>query len=380
MKTQKLILIPLITLFLFSCNNDDSTEDNQELEEVDLKSFLSEIRPIYFNNLNFEDSQVVNSMPTFFNDLRLTYEDLETQYKEGKFTTSFDLNQMRRIQMYYSFYIVGTVGAYLENTIEFKDITGDVKQGVYSGVSVEDPTFIEKEIKAMMDRAIEVIDTAVNIAGYNDLTYGFYVIAKQVQQRATNNNINNSENHDLIIDYIQLVLEDYTQVAVLNLLAPQVAMSNYKDPLNTYENPKLNLLLQQINERLGPEAVPSLGGQTTEIIGPLYRMDLNIKKIDWLFQNNSTLTQEQLEKLQEYLDVIAVAKNSIEVSRASVLEVWKDNETYYERIDKVEAIKAYSEALNNGEQTERPELESFIDSKDFKKAYQCFACHQLTNQ
>ncbi|GAA3648257.1 hypothetical protein Q4Q40_09450 [Flavivirga jejuensis] len=365
---------------IFSCHNDDSDDNNSESEKSNLKSFLSEIRPVYFNNLNFESSEVENAMPVFFNNLRLTYNDLEKQFNEGKFTTNFDLNQMRRAQMYYSFYITGVVGAYLEGTIDFKSITGDVKQGIYSGVNVDNPDFIQKEIKALMDRATEVAEKAVNIAGYNDLTYGFYAIIKQVQQRASNNNINNAENHDLIIDYTQQVLKDYTLVPVWNLLAPQVAMSNYKDPLNTFDNPNLNLLLKQINERLGPDAVPSLGGQTTEIIGPLYRMDLNIKKIDWLFKSNPILSQDQINELKEYLDVTDVAANSIEVSRASVLEVWKDNKTYYERKDKISAIKEYWEAARQGKKAERPELESFIDSKNFKKAYQCFACHQLTNQ
>ncbi len=380
MKVQSIILATVLAFLLFSCHSDDSDGSNSELETPRLKSFLSEIRPVYFDNLNFEDEQIVNAMPAFFNDLRLVYLDYEKQYNEGKFTTNFDLNQMRRLQMYYSFYITGIVGAYLEETIAFKDITGDVKEGVYSGVPVEDPDFIQKEIKAMMSHAEEAIEEATNIAGYNDLTYGFYVILKQVQQRASNGNINNNENHDLIIDYTQLVLNDYTLVPVWNLLAPQVAMSNYKDPLNRFDNPKLDLLLKQINERLGPEAVPSLDGQITEIIGPLYRMDLNIKKIDWLFKNNPTLSHEQIDELKQYLDVIDVAANSIEVSRASVLEVWKDNKTYYERKDKVDAIKAYWKALKGGVETERPELESFIDSKDFKRAYQCFACHQLTNQ
>jgi hypothetical protein len=59
-----------------------------------------------------------------------------------------------------------------------------------------------------------------------------------------------------------------------------VTLSNYYDSLNTFKNHQMNKLLASANSRLILGKVKT--NRLPDVLGPLYRFDLNIRKADWL--------------------------------------------------------------------------------------------------
>jgi len=365
-----ILFLSIIINLLNSCSSE-----NKNLDET-TTPFLSEIRPKYFENLNFNSNEVVTEIPIFLEDFKNTYEKLEKEFQSGLFTSSEDLDKMRLSGMYYSFYLLALTGNYLDGYLSFNDINGNRETGLYSGLPSNINDFEQKELESMMDVAYEVSLFASNVAGFNDLTYGFHIAVKQVQQRLKNNNFNTVETHGAAIDYIATRLVNYNFLANWNVMMSMVTMTNYNDSLNTFENPRMNELLFHVNARFVPGSLPDLGGKYSEILGPLYRFDLNLKKLDWIFENNETLDENQLEDFDNIINILQTASNFIETDQKALLDSWLDKNTFYQRKEKLEEINNYRESLTNGMIINKPFLKPFINSNDFKKAYQCYSCHR----
>ena len=374
---KKSILLVLIgvapLLFYVQC------EESEELIDDDLY-FLSEIRPDFFENLNFLSDAVIANIPTFRENLAKTYERLEEQYNKGEFETETDLEYMRLIGMYYSFYLLALGGNYNDHNLTFENIMGSPGVGYYSKLPSSTPNFEQKELEAMMEEASRVARLATDINGFNDKTYGFYLSVRQVEERLKNKGVaNNPETQDLVIDYVNTRMVNFDRLPDWNVLMALVTFTNYADSLNTFKNPRMNNVLFHVNARLVPGLLPDLGGIYPEIMGPIYRFDLNLKKLDWLLQVNETFTPEQLEELDSYIETLETASEFIEAERTDILNSWDDRYTFEQRKEKLQEIKEFREQLSSRQVPDnKPDLAPFIDSKEFKKAYQCYSCHKAS--
>ncbi|WP_340200588.1 hypothetical protein [Ascidiimonas sp. W6] len=363
----------ILSIFLFiNCENE--TEDQEPL------FFLSEIRPAFFENLNFESPEVVGNIVEFRSQLANTYQNLEEGYLNDEYTSESDLEYMRLAGMYYSFYMLALGGAHNDQYLTFKDIMGNPDTGYYSGLASSTPDFEQKELEAMMAEAARVSELAYQINRYNDKAFGFYISIKQVEGRLKNRGLaNDPEIHNKVIDYVGVQLVDFDLLPDWNVLMSMVALTNYKDSLNTFKNPRMNELLLNVNARLVPGALPPLGGLYPEIFGPLYRFDLNLKKMDWYIQTTEEFRTAEIEELDTYIETLEGASNFIETERSDILQSWDDLYTFEMRKEKLMEIKQYSEQLKEGRTNiQKPALETFINSKDFKRAYQCYSCHKPT--
>lgn len=374
---KKLVIISMAGVLLLSWFSSCETTDDQEDQDL---FFLSDIRPDYFENLNFLSETVVANIPRFRENLAKTYMELETEYDKGRFTSESDLEYMRLAGMYYSFYLLALGGNYNDRNLTFENIMGSPSEGYYSGLSSSDTDFEQKELEAMMKEASRVAWTAVNINGFNDKTYGFYLSVRQVEERLKNKGLTNDpEVQDEVINYVSTRMVNYDLLPDWNVLMAMVTFTNYADSLNTFKNPKMNSVLFNVNARLVPGLLADLGGLYPEILGPLYRFDLNFKKIDWLLQEKEIFTEEDIDELDDYIEILTNASAFIETERSDILNTWDDIYTFELRKEKLDEIKQFKEALRPGYPAgERPELKSFIDSKDFKRAYQCYSCHKPT--
>lgn len=372
--TLRLLASLVILLALTGCNSDEGSSNNKQLY------FLSDIRPDFFENLNFESETVLNNMNKFRTNFAETYAELEDDYTNGAFKSESDLEYMRLSGMYYAFYLLALGGNYIDGNISFENIMGNPVTGFYSGLPSSTPDFEQKEMEAMMDEAARVGEIAYQLNGYNDKAYGFYISVKQVGGRLKNNGkANDSEIHNRVIDYVGVRLENFDLLPDWNVLMSMVTFTNYSDSLNTFRNPRMNEVLDQVNERLVPGALPPLGGLFPEIFGPLYRFDLNMKKMDWYIQKTDEFTSHHIKQLDTYIEQLEGATVFIENERTEILERWDDNYTFTMRKEKLDEVKKYSEKLKEGlSNIEKPELYSFLNSDDFKKAYQCYTCHKPT--
>jgi hypothetical protein len=156
-------------------------------------------------------------------------------------------------------------------------------------------------------------------------------------------------------------------------MMPQVTMSNYLDSLNTFKNNEMNRLLFNVNARVVPGMLED-EGRYAEMIGPLYKFDLNMKKIDWLIHLDRELSTEDLRQFDNSLECMDVASTFIEEERKHLLDSWMYKESYYERKKKFNEIQEYRKNLDYNK---KPNIESLISSKSFRKAYQCYTCHQI---
>lgn len=364
----------LTIIIATACNPDEDVI----LEENKVSYFLSEIRPAFFDYLNFNSPENIARIPDFLEDFGNTYQKLEDDYESGLFVSTSDRDNMRIAGMYYSFAITATVRAYLDGFIEFEDIIGNQTIGPFSDLPVTSADFEQKELEAMMTRSRGAAYFAMNVNGFNDKTYGTYMVSKQITGRvASPKHFNNPATQDSMIQYIDSRIEDYQLFSEWNVLMSQLSFTNYKDSLNTFKNPKMNTVLDNINQRLVIGAIPDLNGRYAEIIGPIFRMDLNMKKVDWLLDQDSMVTDEKLEELDGYLKTIENLGNYISNDKGLLLNAWDYKETFTMRLDKLEELKQYKANMKNGRSAmQKPALEGFFTSKDFLQAYQCYNCHK----
>ena len=365
---MKRVLLFLGLLLSIGCSKEEPKNEN------DSKYFLSEIRPIYFENLNFDSAEVKGNIPSFLSDLKAVMDKNDVLNNLGQFKSDSDKKYFVKLCQYFSFYCLALTGNYLDGNLTFNNINGNRPIGLFSNLPQSHENFEYLEMVAMMERATSIIQKAVNLNGYNDVVQGFYIAVKQVESRLKNNNFCNVDDHNNAIDYTFVRLVNYSVIQNWNIIMSQVTMSNYNDPLNTFSNPKMEELLFIVNARLNPANLPDLGGRPPEIFGPLYRFELNLKKIDHIFKNNTTISGSNLVQVNESLASLELAANFIENERPHVLQEWADRDTFYARKEKLNKIRNF---LNGTE--EKPVLTDFINSREFKRAYQCYSCHANLN-
>jgi hypothetical protein len=375
---NKIKLFTAIALVIVCSNACKETEVVQPKEEV--LSFLADIRPTFFEKTNFDSKKVVAETPAFIEDFTKTYNRLEEQYKAGEFKSHLDLEDMQLAGMYYSFYLMGMGVAYMEGDLKFKDIIGNRKTGLFSGSSVSSPVIEKIEMNAMIERARVVAKQSIYLNGFNDQAYGFYVAVRQIQERLKSKvYFNNPSTQDSLLNYVGSFLVNYKDFSSWNVLMSMATITNYKDSLNTFNNPQMNSTLFNINARLVPGSLRDLGGRVPEILGPLYRFDINLKKLDWTLKQHQKMSPQDIASIKTYIGTMDNASDFIETNRKKILDAWVYKETFTQRKQKVLEIKEYVNAISTGKNdTPKPDLAPFIDSKDFKKAYTCYGCHQAT--
>jgi hypothetical protein len=369
MKWNTRTLMIVLVVFSLSCKIEQASE--LPLQE-ETKYFLSEIRPVFFEHLNFNSEQQRKEIAPFLVDFTKTYQKLENEYEEGKFKSTQDLDNMRIASMYYSFYITAIVRAYLDNFIKFEDIKGDRKV-FFSNLSPENSAFKKEELKAMMDKSVQVAKLAVYVNGFNDKTLGTLNVAKQIQGRVNNDNhFNIPSNQNDVINYITSNIKNYDYFSEWNAFMSQLSMTNYEDSLNTFKNERMNLVLANLNKR----DIPYLDNKYQAIIAPIYKFDLNLKKVDWYLQKDK-INSSDLQEVKDYISKMENISQDIIQNRAIVLNKWTFKETFYQRMSKLEEVKNYFNRLENENiNSKKPNLSPFFSAKDYLQAYQCYNCHK----
>lgn len=354
-----------------------SSCENYVVEEKKVY-FLRDIRPKFFENLNFESKAVIADIPFFLHQLTKSYNQLENEYQAGMFKSASDFENMRLIGMYYSFYLLALAGNYMDGNLTLANIQGNHEMGLFSKVSSATPGFEKQELQAMMLRAEQVARLAIDIHGFNDKTYGFYVSVRQVQERLkTPHFTNNPETQDSVIQYVGTNLVFYDKIPEWNLLMAMVTFSNYADSLNTFKNENLNFVLNNVNARLIPGRLADLGGRYPEILGPIYRFDINLKKIDWMLETKKVFNESELRELDLYISVLDTASHFVETKKKHILDTWIHKDTFEERKQKLRELKDFRASFDGGiPMLKAPAYALYLNSKSFKKAYQCYSCHR----
>lgn len=370
-------IFSILMFTVFSCKEKEVIQIQDEP-----KYFLSDIRPVFFEHLNFDSEQIKAEIPIFLNDFKKTYDQLERQFKTGVFTSKSDLDNMRIAAEYYSFYILALTAAYLDSDISPTDIISKQQSmGLFSKVSTVNPDFTQKEFEAMMERAVEISRFSINLDNsVNDRALGFYFAVRQVQERLKNksNYFNNIITQDSLINYTQTPLVNYNNTRDWNILMSMVTLTNYKDSANTFSNPSMEKLLTSINTRLVIGTVPETG-KLPDILGPLYRYDLHLKKADWILKQKKQPDKNDINQLVIFIKTFDTISNYIEIDRKNELNAWNHKLTYILRKEKVKELKDYITALNEGNNMiQKPDFKVLLNSKEFKKAYTCYGCHQPT--
>jgi len=369
--TYKLILLGFIFSIFTSCSDDDDTTSIDEDHSV---SFLTDIKPTYFENVNYESESVVSQIPVYLDEMSISYNKVEQQYLDGYFTTPEDIAKIRIVNYYYSFYLISLVGGYLDGFLSMEDITGSERTtGYFSNVDVNSPNYAESEIQSMAERALNITLENLKVGDYNDKSYGFYITVNQLYQRAINNNMTSSESNKETVDFASIQLVDFNVIPNWNTLMTMITFTNYEDPLNTFQNPKMEDLLFTVNSRITPFNLENLDGLYPEIFGPIYRFDLNLKKVDFVLQNSENkLNENEIMAIKRHIGYMETVSDAVSNDRADLLDSWADNNTFEERLQKLEELKLY---INNTDSQEKPNFTGYLNTVNFKKAYQCYSCH-----
>lgn len=368
---MRYIYFLLVAMLFISCssNDDNSTTPNE--------AFLSEIRPNYFNTLNFNSAATVSEIPQNLRSFKLTYDGLAEEYENNQFKSAGDLENMRLASMYYSFFIQAVVKAYLDGMISFDDLTGGEERGLFSDALKSDSDFEDRELTVMMDTAEEIARLALNINGLNDRAYGFYLGVKQTQERLKDpNHYNKEEIQDLLIQYVQEDIQDTTFFTEWNVIMTLVFFDDYNDPVNRYDNPKMNIVLQNVTGKLNPDVLPEEDINYIALLGPVYIIDLITKKLDYMFNYQSSITEQDLEQINNFISALDNVKEIILEDRTALYNSWEFKQTIDERFQKMEELKLYTNDLNQGINRNAPQLDTFFKTKTFRQAYQCYSCHQ----
>lgn len=365
------ICVCYLAFMTSSCENNVADKE----EEV---YFLRDIRPLFFENLNFESKAVIAEIPAFLRQLAQSYTKSEAEYRAGVFKSAADFENMRLIGMYYCFYLLALGGNYMDGNLTFADIQGAHQTGLFSEKPTTTPDFEKIELNAMMLRAQQVGKLAMDVNGFNDKTYGFYVSVRQVQERLKRKNFtNNPATQDSVIEYVGTNLVFYDLIPEWNLLMAMVTFSNYADSLNTFKYENMNFVLNNVNARLVPGRLEDLGGKYPEILGPIYRFDINLKKIDWMLETKKAFNERELRELDRYISFLDTSSHFVETKKKHILDTWIHKATFEERKEKLQEIKAFRASFEGGVPTQKaPTSAVYLNSKSFKKAYQCYSCHR----
>jgi len=65
-----------------------------------------------------------------------------------------------------------------------------------------------------------------------------------------------------------------------------VLFDNYEDSLNTFKNPRMNIVLTNALNRINLDVLPKNDINYIEIVGPIFLFDLMMKKIDYMLEDN----------------------------------------------------------------------------------------------
>ena len=369
---MKLIYLLFASLLVYvSC---EKTEEPNETTSY----FLSEIRPNYFEHLNFNSEAQIDQIDDFLVEFTETYDLLKEEYDQGAFTSSSDKDYLRLAGMYYSFYITAIVRAVLDDFIEFEDIVGDRTDGFFSGLVPGDPNFEQKELVALMNRSQEVATFSVNVNGFNDKTYATYMVSRQINERVRSvDHFNNPMTQDSMLAYVNSTIQDFDFFPQWNILMSMLSFSNYADSVNTFQYENFNILLENVNERLsGAGNIPQLAGRHASVLGPMFMMDLNMKKMDWIIRSGN-IGEQELTELGAYIFRLDQLVSFIDTpENEPLLDSWGFKDTFYQRVERLNEIKAYRQSLIDGTTLPMPELATFFATKDFLHAYQCYNCHK----
>ena len=357
-----------ICLIYFSCKHPEGDA------HVTHSYFLSDIRPVFFERLNFNSKSNIAGIPSFLKQFSDTYKGLEENYNKGVYISWSDRNNMRLASQYYSFGITAIIRAYLDGFISFDDITGGKTTGLFSGLSSQEPGFREKELEAMMSRSQQVARFSVYVNGFNDKTYGTFMVSRQISERLKNpQHFNNPQTQDSMLAYLNSQIVDYEFFSSWNVLMSQLSFTNYRDSLNTFKNPRMEIALANLNSR----ALPPFKDRYAGLLGQIFRFDLNLKKVDWLLHKNEQLSKAELTNIAGYLTVLDSIKNNVEQDKKELLNSWEYKQTIYERMDKLGEVKSYVKAKSSGnDNVLKPQLTPFFTSKNYLQSYQCYNCHR----
>lgn len=375
MKNLILIINLSFLLVFFSCSEKvDSIEPTNNIE------FLNNIRPIYFESLNFESKQVVDELSSFLSEFKEEFDVVENQYNSGLYTTEEDLKNVSLMYNYYSFYLMALVRAELDGLIAFDKIVEGRKDDFFSKLTPNDIKFKSEELAAMIQKAESISYKSVFINGYNDKTFGFYLAIRQLNERVKNNGYNNKVTQDSIINYSLDKIYDYDIFYLWNILMSQLTYNNYSDSLNTFENPSMEKVLHLLNSKLIPGVFTGETNNYAPFLGSIYRLDMNMKKIDFIIQKGASLDEEAIEDLRKYIFNLDITSNFVETKHAKRLESWDLKNSYAERKEKIKEIKNYYDNMvSDNIDYPKPKLSPLFTSKSFNQAYQCYTCHKSPN-
>ena len=373
-KNIRFLSLLILSVWLYAaCNTTGEVEEQQAPT-----SFLQKIRPQFFESINFNSEAKRAQLPVFLKDFTNTYTRLEMQHQAGQFTSMSDLENMRLAGMYYSFGLTAVVMGYLDGFVKFEEIVGGQEKGLFSGLPVTDPDFRQQELDAMMKRSQEVAHFALYVNGFSDRTYATFMLSRQIRERVKSKTLfNNPVVQDSMIRYLESDIYDYQLYKEWNLLMSQLSFTNYHDSLNTFQNERMNAVLAKINSRLVITSPPDLNGRYPELLGPVFRFDLNMKKMDWLLHRKEVLATEDLDELKKYIATLEGVGNFVQGEKKLLLNSWQYKETITQRLEKLKEIKAYVNSESLGSRTlPKPVLAPYFTSKDFLQAYQCYNCHR----
>ena len=368
-------IFSFLMLTIFSCKEKEVIQTQDEP-----KYFLSDIRPVFFEHLNFDSKQMVDEIPSFLRDFKKTHERIGSEYESGLYKSNIDLETMRMSYQYYSFFLTGIVRGYMDKDLTINQIAGTQKNGLFSGLTSTAPNFVDIELEAMMKVAERAALISVNLNGVTDRTWGFYGFVRQIHERFKHKNgyLNNNVIQDSLIQYLQVPLNNYIISGDWNLLMAMTSFTNYADSLNTFKNPSMDRLLTTANARLSAGNLKS--NKFPDIFGPIYRFDLNFKKADWVIHQKEKMDKNDVKQLMQYIGTLDFVTNFLDNDDISIkmVNAWKYKVTIQQRKEKVKELKDYVNSIIAGKEIKKPEFATYLNSKEFNKAYACYTCHQPT--
>lgn len=366
-----LLFVSLMVMGISAC------VDQTEAEEP--TSFLRDLRPSYFNHLNFYDADTLKNLPIYLEDFTITYDLLEQSYKEGAYKIQEDLDNMALANLYYGSLLTALTKAYLDGILPFDAIIGAREKGLFSGKPISDDNLERTEMIAMAWRGVEVAKLGLEIIQANDRNVESYVSARHVYARLIdpyqNNNLTEQRR---VVDYAQQEV-DFEFISIWNLLKGMLLMDNYEDQLNTFDNRELEPFLENAIERINPETLPSLNNTYTGLFTAIYLMDITMKKVDWMIQREEELSRDDLRMIRGYLANMLVAELVTVNERADLLDSWEHKSSFEERQEKLNEIRAFIKDYNKEERPPKPQLAPFFQTTNFRQVYQCYTCHNTPN-
>jgi hypothetical protein len=361
------------------CNFSGTTR----YEEEERDTFLRDIRPAYFQSMNWENPAVRADASRFESHFADIYDKHEAEFLRGEYRTRKDSSAFGLESLYFGFLVCGNTTSIMDGTLAFDDIVEGNRRYFRE---TEGAGSEKDEMLARMERSIVILKRSTELLKGDRRALGAYWNARVYADRMRDPG-SQSQPATVrgMIDFAtETGVDRFTGAAFPNydLLITLITARFNEDSLFSFPGSAMDTMAEHVRSRLNPNAFLGLSDLSEEeladfnfvaILGPIYRMDVLMRKASWM----ARAAEPDFESMGRTLAVADSTAAFLDGRLKRLASRWPYKETIEHRKALLQRMREYAAAGQPAGGAElSADAEALFKRKDIRQAYQCYNCHR----